>query len=133
MSYEATRAEWWTSFSIESVDPDALDGLAQWCEQLHPAQQREAFARVVPQLSSDSQGIDLLVEVGAFESAAIALIPRSAIFTGGRLKDGSFVAQVVPEGSAGAHSRDARSLAMAWLAALLRAVARHAAEAKRAA
>ena len=74
--------------------------------------------------------ISLLADSGAFESAAIALIPRDAIFTGGRLKDGSFVAQVILDGDVGAHSRAAQSLPMAWIAALLRAFARQAIEAR---
>ena len=61
---------------------------------------------------------------GAHESAVIALIPTAATFTGGRLGDGSIIAQVVLTEEASAHSREARWLAMAWLAALLRAMAR---------
>ncbi len=60
---------------------------------------------------------------GAHESAVLALMPTAAVFTGGRLADGSVVAQVVLGGDAAAHSREARWLAMAWLAALLRAMA----------
>ena len=56
------------------------------------------------------------------------MIAPTAIFTGGRMKDGSYIAQVIPEGSAGAHSRNAHSLSMAWLAALLRATAREVVE-----
>jgi hypothetical protein len=60
---------------------------------------------------------------GANESAALALMPSTATFTGGRLADGAVIAQVVLGATAAAHSREARWLAMAWLAALLRAVA----------
>jgi len=58
---------------------------------------------------------------GAFESSVLALVPHSATVTGGRLASGTAIAQVVLSSRAGAHSRRADSLAMAWLAALLRA------------
>ena len=107
---------------------------------LGPHEQREGFARVIREIADGSNAeederrstavewIALLSDSGAFESAAVALIPRDAIFTGGRLKDGSFVAQVILSGDVGAHSRAAQSLPMAWVAALLRALARQAVE-----
>lgn len=106
------------------------------------ADQRLGFERVLREMakadnSDDAalqsvafQWIELLSDSGAFESAAVALIPRDAIFTGGRLKDGSFVAQVVLDSGAGAHSRTAKSLPMAWIAALLRALARQSVESR---
>lgn len=142
MSYEQAGSSWWASASNAEPDAEYYNDLAEWCEQLEPSEQRQGFDRVLNQLAdfgvspagaskdAASQWIALLADSGAFESAAIALMPRSATYTGGRLKDGSFVAQVIPDGSAGAHSRQAKSLAMAWLAALLRALARQAAEAK---
>lgn len=135
----------WTSPQEAESDTAFYNDLAEWCEQLGPTEQRTGFERILDELaefdSSDqneqrrvaSQWISMLVQSGAFESAAIAMIPPSATFTGGRMKDGTYVAQVILEGSAGAHSRNARSLAMAWLVALLRAFARQAAEARGAA
>lgn len=142
MSYEQTERSWWAAAGNTKTDAEHYNDLAEWCEQLKPSEQRQGFDRVLNQLAdfgADADGdrkdvathwISRLVDSGAFESAAIALIPRTAIYTGGRMKDGSFVAQVIPEDSAGAHSRQAQSLAMAWLAALLRALARQSAEAK---
>ncbi|MDF8333120.1 hypothetical protein [Novosphingobium cyanobacteriorum] len=112
-------------------------------------QQYEGFEKVLPVLlgrglapaSADEESaaesadddllhVGLLADSGAYESAALALLPEKATFTGGRLADGGYVAQVVLPSAAGAHSRNARSLAMAWLAALLRAVAREMVEQK---
>lgn len=72
----------------------------------------------------ESLWVSLLADSGAYESAALALMPANAIFSGGRLAEGRYIAQVTLPSGAGAHSRNARSLAMAWLAALLRALAR---------
>lgn len=136
MSYEQIGQKSLRSTARSDDSPDYYAELADWCEQLEPAEQRKGFDRILREITDfgmapddmrkdvASQWISLLADSGAFESAAVALIPRNAIFTGGRMKDGSFVAQVIPEGSAGAHSRNARSLAMAWMAALLRALAR---------
>ncbi len=130
---------WWQSIAIEATDPEFLENLAQWCERLEPGDERKGFDRVLrevgePAVEPDGDTIAhrvaRLVDVAAYESAAIAMIPLGAVYSGGRMKDGSFVAQVIPDESAGAHSRQARSLAMALLAALLRAMARLAAEAK---
>lgn len=136
MSYEQIGAR---SLKAETHGESAADyysELADWCEQLAPGEQRKGFERVLRELADfdlapdagrkdvASQWISLLADSGAFESAAIALVPRDAIFTGGRMKDGSFIAQVIPQGGAGAHSRNASSLSMALLAALLRALAR---------
>jgi len=51
-------------------------------------------------------------------------MPDGATFTGARLDDGSVIGQVALGGLTGAHSRTSRVLAMGWLAALLRALAR---------
>ena len=64
-----------------------------------------------------------LAMVGAPESAVLALMPQGATYSAGRMTDGTIIAQVVLGSDAGDHSRNARWLAMAWLAALLRAVA----------
>lgn len=142
MSYEHISEVWLNAVRQDDGSADYYGELADWCEALEPGEQRRGFDRILRELSDvgmapddtrtdvASQWISLLADSGAFESAAIALIPRNAIFTGGRMQDGSFVAQVIPEGSAGAHSRNARSLSMAWLAALLRALARRAIELK---
>lgn len=85
---------------------------------------RPAFRRLFPDPVNDmlsrAQGHAM---AGAYESAVLALMPNSATFTGGRMGDGSVIAQVVLGADAAAHSREARWLAMAWLAALLRATA----------
>lgn len=139
MSYENPGNQWCQSSAIETTDPEFLEDLAQWCERLEPGEQRKGFDRILVELigcgttpgdGNFGRKVELLVEAAAFESAAVAMIPHNAIYSGGRMKDGSFVAQVIPDASAGAHSRHARSLAMAWLAALLRAMARQAAEAR---
>lgn len=143
MSYENPGSGRWNFSPSEMVDAGFYNDLAGWCERLGPEEQAVGFDRVLreigePACNDDSsrtsfgQRVARLVEAEAFESAAIALLPQSAIYSGGRMKDGSFIAQVIPEGSAGAHSREAQSLAMAWIAALLRAMGRQLAEAKEA-
>lgn len=140
MSHEQTGSAWWAGFARNDVNPDRLSSLAQWCEQLGPHEQRQGFDRVLRELADFGsepeealkgaalEWIALLADSGAFESAAIAMIPRDAIYTGGRLKDGSFIAQVILDSGSGAHSREAASLPMAWMAALLRALARQSVE-----
>lgn len=141
MSHEQIGLSWWTAHSPDQESsPARLEALASWCEGLAATEQRLGFERVLREMTefdrseesarkdAASQWITLLSDSGAFESAAVAMIPRDAIFTGGRLKNGSFVAQVILDGGAGAHSRNAQSLPMAWLSALLRALARQAAE-----
>ena len=142
MSNKQSGGAWWTAADKAEPDQEAYNDLAQWCEKLDPSEQRAGFDRVLQEITDfgtspqgsrkqiAGQWIAMLVDSGAFESAAIALMPRTSTFNGGRLQNGTFVAQVILEGSAGAHSRQAQSLAMAWLAALLRAFARQAAEAK---
>lgn len=142
MSNKHAGSAWWAWAAKAEPDQDFYNDLADWCEQLDLSDQRSGFDRVLREItdfgsapegsreSIASQWITMLVDTGAFESAAIALIPRTATFNGCRMKDGTFVAQVILDGSAGAHSRNARSLSMAWLAALLRAFARQSAEAK---
>ncbi|ABD24945.1 hypothetical protein Saro_0497 [Novosphingobium aromaticivorans DSM 12444] len=136
MSYEQTGSAWLGGFAHDNANPDNLNQLALWCEELTSAEQRAGFERILREISdlasgrgeAASQWISLLADSGAFESAAIAMIPQSAIYTGGRMKDGSFVAQVILDGGVGAHSRNAQSISMAWLAALLRALARRSVE-----
>lgn len=129
--------------------PPDLQALADACEALTHGEQYEGFEKVLPVLlgrglgpasdedeptgegaNDDLLHVGLLADSGAYESAALAMLPEKATFTGGRLADGGYVAQVVLPSGAGAHSRNARSLAMAWLAALLRAVAREMVEQK---
>jgi len=142
MSHEQTGNTWLEHFTPREANPERLSDLALWCEQLGPHEQREGLARVIQEIadggtaeederrSAALEWISLLSDSGAFETAAIALIPRNAIFTGGRMKDGSFIAQVILDSDVGAHSRAACSLPMAWVAALLRALARQAVEAR---
>jgi hypothetical protein len=113
-----------------------LTALADRCETLSADEQRLGFERILRTLGEvtlapegmpadgDSLWVSLLADSGAYESAALALIPPRSVYSGGRLVDGRYVAQIVLPSGAGAHSREARSLAMAWLAALLRALAR---------
>lgn len=136
MSYEQIGARSLKAETQGEGGSDYYCELADWCELLAPDEQRKGFERILRELADfdlapetgrkdiASQWISLLADSGAFESAAIALVPRDAIYTCGRMKDGSFIAQVIPQGGAGAHSRKARSLSMALLAALLRALAR---------
>lgn len=136
MSYEQIGAKSLNAQTQGEGGSDYYCELADWCEELAPDEQRKGFERILRELADfdlspdggrkdiASQWISLLADSGAFESAAIALVPRDAIYTGGRMKDGSFVAQVIPQGGAGAHSRKASSFSMALLAALLRALAR---------
>jgi hypothetical protein len=140
MSHEQTGQAWSTGFATHHADPERLNDLAVWCEEQGTENQRLGFERVLREMTEAEgeaegarratalQWISLLADSGAFESAAVAMIPRGAIFTGGRLQDGSFVAQVILAGGSGAHSRAAHSLSMAWLAALLRALARQSIE-----
>lgn len=90
----------------------ALDALAEPYECLFPGALARCRLSVPP-----------LVQAGAPESAVLTLLPSRASFTCGRMHDGRVIAQVLPDGVTGDHSRDARWLAMAWLAALLRAIA----------
>lgn len=91
----------------------ALPALAALTVAGDPARWQERVARA-----------HAMLHAGAAESAVLALIPDGATWTGARLGHGQVVAQVVLEGEVGAHSRDARAPALAWLAALLRALAR---------
>jgi hypothetical protein len=106
--------------------------LAVACEGAGPDLQLACFTAAHRQLAATghSAGIDeqMIVRsarfaaVDAFESAALALVPGAAGVTGARLADGTVIAQIVLSPWASAHSRQARLLPMAWLAALLRAV-----------
>lgn len=108
--------------------------MADWCETLAPTDQGIGFRRAIEELDFGAgadpamqhvakQWIALLADSGAFESAAIAMIPRSAIYTCGRLADCEFVAEIMLHDGPAAHSRAAQSLSMALLAALMRALA----------
>lgn len=84
----------------------------------------EAYDCLFPGVLADCRVRVLdLARSGAPESAVLALMPPNSAFTAGRMHNGAIIAQVVLEAGNGDHSREARWLAMAWLAALLRAVA----------
>jgi len=114
--------------------PEELQSVADRCESLNADEQRQGFDRAMrvltdkPLIAADDEDdavwIGLLADSGAYESAALALLPMRTTFNGGRMADGTFVAQVILPSGAGAHSRAAKSLSMAWVAALLRALAR---------
>lgn len=121
------------------AQPADLELLADSCESLAADQQRWGLAQVlqllggtvpgaVPAERTDPQAkalwAGLLADSGAFESAAVALLPEGASYTCGRLGDGSYIAQVVLAGGCGANSRGARALSLAIVAALLRALGR---------
>lgn len=127
------------------AQPADFHAAADLCESLAPHQQYNGFEKVMRLLGWPSLGsapheqaatggealwVNLLADSGAFESAAVALVPERATYTCGRLADGSHVAQVVLPSGVGAHSRAAGTLGMAVVAALLRAVGRDIAEAR---
>jgi hypothetical protein len=137
VNFVTSGSSWWQGRLARcTARPEELTALADRCELLSPDEQRLGFERALRTLGDvtlapegmpadgDSLWVSLLADSGAYESAVLALLPPTAVFSGGRLVDGRFVAQVVLPSGAGAHSREARSLAMAWLAALLRALAR---------
>lgn len=152
VSQEATGAAWWKrQLARNCAQPDDLHLLARQCEQLHPDEQHIGFEQVLrlladvgfapggglapgkaapgkaaPGLASAHPvmlWVSLLADSGAYESAAMAIMPSDAVYSGGRRADGLHSAQVTLPGGAAADSRAARSQAMAWLAALLRALA----------
>lgn len=146
VSQEATGAVWWKrQLARNCAQPDDLHLLARQCEQLHPDEQHIGFEQVLrlladaglapgkaapdkaaPGLASADPVMlwaSLLADSGAYESAAMAIMPSDAVYSGGRRADGLHSAQVTLPGGAAADSRAARSQAMAWLAALLRALA----------
>lgn len=140
MGVEKGHKFWWSRLTSEPSNAEKLHALADWCENLAATDQRAGFEKVIEELDfgpgasaamqlAARQWVALLADSGAFESAAVALIPRNAIYSGGRLADGQYVAQVILQGGGAAHSRAARSLSMAWLAALMRALARQSIEA----
>lgn len=140
MGGEKGHKFWWGRLMGGPSNAEKLHTLADWCENLSATDQRAGLEKVIAELDfgpdvdaamqrAARQWVVLLADSGAFESAAVALIPRSAIYTGGRLADGQYVAQVILQGGVAAHSRAARSLSMAWVAALMRALARQSIEA----
>lgn len=145
VNYERPGRGWWDNrVARADTTPEVLAALAERCERLAPDDQRLGFERALRLLSDmalapkavgeggddDTLWVALLADSGAYESAALALFPPQTVYSGGRLLDGAFVAQVILPGGVGAHSRAAKSLAMAWLAALLRALAREMIEAR---
>jgi hypothetical protein len=137
---EKGQKVWWNRLVSGPSNAEKLHTLADWCENLAATDQRAGFGKVIDELDfgpgvdaamerAARQWVVVLADSGAFESAAVALIPRSAIYSGGRMADGQYVAQVILQGGVAAHSRAARSLSMAWVAALLRALARQSIEA----
>ena len=152
VSQQATGAAWWKrQLARNCAQPDDLHLLARQCEQLHPDEQHIGFEQVLrlladvgltpggglapgraapgkaaPGLASADPvmlWVSLLADSGAYESAAMAIMPSDAVYSGGRRADGLHNAQVTLPGGAVADCRAARSQAMAWLAALLRALA----------
>jgi hypothetical protein len=114
--------------------PETLRTLASLAEGAEPASAAILIARcaplvenclahLAPETSADSARVKALIGAGAAESAVIALMPPGAVYTGGKLGNGSVIAQVVVVPDCGAHSRTASCLALAWLAALLRSLA----------
>lgn len=113
---------------------EELLALATECESDSPGAQQPCLSAVLDLIKrggrkwlahvGDADRAAQLASGGAFESAVLSLIPESATVTGGRLANGEVVAQVVLSSKAGAHSRKAGTLGMAWLAAYLRALSR---------
>jgi len=133
------KPDWHDALAAQcKAKPADLQALADACEAMPRQGQHEGMARGLSLLIDgtaisgpkpetwhvESLHVRLLADAGAYESAVLGLFPHDATFTGGRMADGSYTAQVILPSQAGAHSRNAKSLAMAWLAALLRAVAR---------
>jgi hypothetical protein len=114
---------------------DQLADLAKRCEAAEYDQQAECMNAALDLIERHDDTrlpstpvqdhIRACLRAAAFESAAIALIPADAVVTAGRLADGSTVAQVILPGGSGAHSRAARWIGMAVLAAHLRTLAHH--------
>lgn len=115
--------------------------LAEFCETAAPGDQEAILARVRPLLVEflgqygDTEWNERIEEalrltrLGASESAVLALIPPHIDITAGTFGErSSFVAQVLIPGWGKSHSRKARSIAMAWLAAFLRAAVQNNAE-----
>lgn len=138
-----TSGSWWQSrLSAGHVTPEDLVALAERCEHLPAADQRKGFEQALRVLADtslapdtgvrvdESMWVSLLADSGAFESAAIALLPSVATYTISRMGDGQYQTQIALPSGAGGHSRGAHALSMAVLAALLRALARDMIEAK---
>ncbi|NLR73086.1 hypothetical protein HGI47_19645 [Novosphingobium sp. ERN07] len=134
MTRAKVRGVWWNRPANGPSDPERLQAIADWCETLAPTEQGVGFRRAIEELDFGAgadpamqkaarQWIALLADSGAFESAAIAMIPRSAIYTCGRLADCEFVAEIMLHDGSAAHSRFAQCLSMSLLAALMRALA----------
>lgn len=134
MTRAKERGVWWNRPANRPSDPQRLQAIADWCETLAPTEQGAGFRRAIEEFdfgagadlamqNAAKQWIALLADSGAFESAAIAMIPRSAIYTCGRLADCEFVAEIMLHDGSAAHSRSAQCLSMSLLAALMRALA----------
>lgn len=120
--------------AIDLPAVDILRDLARACEEAGFGQQATCLtatlhaaasplAELFPDVAREMfETAEEFARLGAFESAAIALIPPAAVFTMARLADASLIAQVQLTPGSGAHSRSARWPAMALLAALLRAM-----------
>ena len=121
-----------------SAQPADLDSLADKCEQLPPERQAWGLSQVLHLLhadtlesqrrsanvSTETMWVSLLADSGAYDSAALALLPPECTYSCARLGDGTHSAQVVLPGGVGAYSRGALTLSLAISAALLRALAR---------
>lgn len=142
MNFQHSIGDWLVkSASRGMASAEALNRTAERCEQRGPDEQHFGLedaaralgwgeAEAIGEVSDLVARVIRLSTIGAYESAAIAMMPARTVFTGGALQNDTFIAQVVLESGAGAHSRSAKSLSMAWLAALLRALARQKVEAE---
>ena len=121
-----------TGRTVSAAD---LLALADRCEHAGPAEQGDRLRDALDLVASAGSPVSHLccdklervlvyTHLGAYESAVLALMPEGATFTGARLEDGSVIGQVALGAGTGAHSRASRVLAMGWLAALLRTLAR---------
>lgn len=122
-----------SAFELNPLGEELL-ALATECESNSPGAQQPYLSAALDLIKrggrewldhvGDADRAARLASATAFESAVLTLIPESATVTGGRLANGEVVAQVVLSSKAGAHSRKAGTLGMAWLAAYLRALSR---------
>lgn len=137
MNYEHAQSSWRADHCLATgLSADDLRDLAGHCEAAPASAQPQVFRRVLRLLApwcergttDDWLGrlarIEMLIGAQAFETAAIELFPTGTVYTGGRLTDASYIAQVLVAPDRGSHSRHSATLANAWLSALLRSLAR---------
>ena len=133
LNYEHAHTSWRAERrSALGLDAEALRDLADHCECAPAEGQAHVLRLLSPWCERAAEGdwsgrqarIEMMLEAGAHESAVIQLFPAGTVYTGGSLADGSCIGQVLVTPGQGAHSRKAATLANAWLAALLRSLAR---------